>query len=75
MATSPACTWTRCTRPSTSWSRRDPEMFDRERVVGHDGYKVVADDAFYLGVAGNLQAQGLCAVWDYGSCRSRRARR
>jgi hypothetical protein len=42
-----------------------PEMFDRERVVGHDGYKVIADEAFYLGVAGILQAQGLCAVWDY----------
>jgi hypothetical protein len=42
-----------------------PEIFDRERVVGHDGYKVIADDAFYLGVAGILQAQGLCAVWDY----------
>jgi hypothetical protein len=42
-----------------------PEIFDRERVVGHDGYKVLADDAFYLGVAGLLQAQGLCAVWDY----------
>jgi hypothetical protein len=42
-----------------------PEMFDRERVVGHDGYKVLADEAFYLGVAGILQAQGLCAVWDY----------
>jgi hypothetical protein len=42
-----------------------PEIFDRERVVGQDGYKVLADDAFYLGVAGILQAQGLCAVWDY----------
>jgi hypothetical protein len=42
-----------------------PEIFDRERVVGQDGYKVLADDAFYLGVAGLLQAQGLCAVWDY----------
>jgi hypothetical protein len=42
-----------------------PEMFDRERVVGRDGYKVIADEAFYLGVAGILQAQGLCAVWDY----------
>jgi hypothetical protein len=42
-----------------------PEIFDRERVVGHDGYKVLADEAFYLGVAGLLQAQGLCAVWDY----------
>lgn len=42
-----------------------PEMFDRDRVVGHDGYKVIADEAFYLGVAGILQAQGLCAVWDY----------
>jgi hypothetical protein len=42
-----------------------PELFDRERVVGHDGYKVIADDAFYEGVAGLLQAQGLCAVWDY----------
>jgi hypothetical protein len=42
-----------------------PELFDRERVVGHDGYKVTADEAFYLGVAGILQAQGLCAVWDY----------
>ena len=42
-----------------------PELFDRERVIGQDGYKVVADDAFYLGVAGLLQAQGLCAVWNY----------
>jgi hypothetical protein len=42
-----------------------PELFDRERVVGHDGYKVIADEAFYQGVAGILQAQGLCAVWDY----------
>ena len=42
-----------------------PEMFDRERVIGQDGYKVIADDAFYLGVAEILQAQGLCAVWDY----------
>jgi hypothetical protein len=42
-----------------------PEMFDLERVVGHDGYKVVAPEAFYLGVAGILQAQGLCAVWNY----------
>jgi hypothetical protein len=42
-----------------------PELVDRERVIGHDGYKVLADDAFYLGVAGLLQAQGVCAVWDY----------
>ena len=42
-----------------------PELFDRERVIGQDGYKVIADEAFYLGVAGILQAQGLCAVWDY----------
>ncbi len=42
-----------------------PELFDRERVIGHDGYKVIADDAFHLGVAELLQAQGLCAVWDY----------
>lgn len=42
-----------------------PEIFDRERVVGHDGYKVLSEEAFYLGVAGLLQAQGLCAVWDY----------
>ncbi|MET0556225.1 MAG: hypothetical protein ABW221_24505 [Vicinamibacteria bacterium] len=42
-----------------------PELFDRERVIGHDGYKVIADDAFYQGVAGLLQAQGLCAVWNY----------
>ena len=44
---------------------RQPELFDFERVIGHDGYKVIADEAFYLGVAGILQAQGLCAVWDY----------
>lgn len=44
---------------------RHPEIVDRERVVGHDGYKVLSDDAFYLGVAGLLQAQGLCAVWNY----------
>jgi hypothetical protein len=42
-----------------------PEIFDRERVIGQDGYKVLSDDEFYLGVAGILQAQGLCAVWDY----------
>jgi len=42
-----------------------PEMFDLERVIGHDGYKVIAEEPFYLGVAGLLQAQGLCAVWDY----------
>jgi hypothetical protein len=42
-----------------------PEIVDRERVIGHDGYKVLNDEAFYLGVAGLLQAQGLCAVWDY----------
>jgi hypothetical protein len=42
-----------------------PELVDRERVIGEDGYKVIAHDAFYLGVAGLLQAQGLCAVWDY----------
>jgi len=42
-----------------------PELFDRERVIGHDGYKVLADEAFYLGVAAILQADGLCAVWDY----------
>lgn len=44
---------------------RHPELIDRERVIGHDGYKVIADDAFYQGVAGILQAQGLCAVWNY----------
>ncbi len=42
-----------------------PELIDTERVIGHDGYKVLNDEAFYLGVAGLLQAQGLCAVWDY----------
>jgi hypothetical protein len=42
-----------------------PELFDRERVIGSDGYKVIADEAFYQGVAGILQAKGLCAVWDY----------
>ena len=42
-----------------------PDIFDSERVIGHDGYKVLSEDAFYLGVAGILQAQGLCAVWDY----------
>lgn len=42
-----------------------PELFDRERVVGHDGYKVIDGDGFYQGVAGLLQAEGLCAVWDY----------
>jgi hypothetical protein len=42
-----------------------PDIFDRERVIGHDGFKVLNDEAFYLGVAGLLQAQGLCAVWDY----------
>jgi hypothetical protein len=42
-----------------------PELFDFERVIGHDGYKVLDEDAFYLGVAGLLQADGLCAVWDY----------
>jgi hypothetical protein len=44
---------------------RHPELIDRERVIGQDGYKVIADDAFYQGVAGILQAQGLCAVWNY----------
>jgi hypothetical protein len=42
-----------------------PELIDPERVIGHDGYKVIQHDAFYLGVAALLQAQGLCAVWDY----------
>lgn len=42
-----------------------PELIDRERVIGQDGYKVLNDEAFYLGVAGLLQAQGLCAVWNY----------
>lgn len=42
-----------------------PELFDRERVIGHDGYKVLSDEAFYMAVAGLLQAQGVCAVWDY----------
>jgi hypothetical protein len=44
---------------------RHPELIDPERVIGHDGYKVLNDEAFYLGVAGILQTQGLCAVWDY----------
>jgi hypothetical protein len=42
-----------------------PELFDLERVVGSDGYKVIADDAFHLGVAAILQRQGLCTVWNY----------
>jgi hypothetical protein len=42
-----------------------PELFDLEKAIGHDGYKVLSEDAFYEGVAGLLQAKGLCAVWDY----------
>lgn len=42
-----------------------PELVDRERVIGQDGYKVLDDDAFHLGVAAILQRQGLCAVWNW----------
>jgi hypothetical protein len=41
-----------------------PELFDLKRVVGQNGYYVFDHDAFYLGVAERLQAQGLCAGWD-----------
>src|SRR5262245_51877224 len=44
---------------------KQPELFDRDHVIGQDGYKVLSDDGFYLGVAGILQAKGVCAVWDY----------
>ena len=40
-------------------------MGSPEAVCDGGGYKVIADEAFYLGVAGLLQAQGLCAVWNY----------
>ena len=45
--------------------QQKPEMFDRDRVVGQNGYLVLDPSGFYLGVAAILQAKGLCAEWDY----------
>jgi hypothetical protein len=42
-----------------------PEMFDRDRVVGQNGYLVLDPAGFYQGVAAILQAKGLCAEWDF----------
>jgi hypothetical protein len=42
-----------------------PELFDRERVVGTNGYLVLDPAGFYQGVAAILQAKGLCAEWDF----------
>lgn len=42
-----------------------PTLFNLDRVIGRNGYYVLAHDAFYLGVAEVLQAKGLCAQYDY----------
>jgi hypothetical protein len=42
-----------------------PEMFDRNRVVGQNGYLVLDPAGLYQGVAAILQAKGLCAEWDF----------
>ena len=42
-----------------------PELFDRNRVMGQNGYLVLDPAGFYQGVAAILQAKGLCAEWDF----------
>lgn len=42
-----------------------PELFDRNRVMGQDGYLVLDPAGFYQGVAAILRAKGLCAEWDF----------
>jgi hypothetical protein len=42
-----------------------PALFNLERVVGPKGYYVLSHDEFYLGVAAILQAQGICAQYDF----------
>ena len=41
-----------------------PELFDTRDLAGPREYKVKDIDAYYAGVAANLQAQGFCAGFD-----------
>jgi hypothetical protein len=45
--------------------RTRPTLFNLDRVVGRNGFYVLAHDEVYLGVAAVLQAKGLCAQYDY----------